>query len=260
MTATSPSVVVILPSIVSPKLEKAIKSIEKQDYPNLEVLVVIDGLGYVDEWIDFDKKHSNPWFTKNVHACIIPWNVGGNGFYGHRVYAAFPHLVNHDYIAFLDEDNWYLPRHIHTLSETLTKFPNAMFAHSLREIYDEKGEFVTKDNCESLGEWQAWTTPAFATKDQEVRLVDTSSFMFKRQFLTQVSQLWHWGWGGDRRFFNLMRNQVKCQWACTGQYTLAYGLDGNPNSVTKEFFIEGNKRMRDKWKDAFPWAKEEIYP
>jgi hypothetical protein len=32
-----------------------------------------------------------------------------------------------------------------------------------------------------------------------------------------------------------------------------YRLDGNPNSVTKEFFEEGNRINSEKYNGSFPW-------
>jgi hypothetical protein len=33
-------------------------------------------------------------------------------------------------------------------------------------------------------------------------------------------------------------------------------LDGNPNSVTKEFFEQGNKVMKEKHGSSFPWNEK----
>jgi len=35
-----------------------------------------------------------------------------------------------------------------------------------------------------------------------------------------------------------------------------YRLDGNPNSVTKEFFEEGNRINSEKYNGVFPWISD----
>ena len=40
---------------------------------------------------------------------------------------------------------------------------------------------------------------------------------------------------------------------CTGDYTVNYRLDGNPGSVTKEFFEHGNSLMTQQYNGEFPW-------
>ena len=40
-----------------------------------------------------------------------------------------------------------------------------------------------------------------------------------------------------------------------GKHTLCYRLDGNPNSVTEEFFRVGNKTQNEYYGGKFPWVK-----
>ena len=42
----------------------------------------------------------------------------------------------------------------------------------------------------------------------------------------------------------------------TGVHTVAYRLDGNDGSVSKEFFDQGNKFMNDKYNGEFPWINK----
>ena len=41
-----------------------------------------------------------------------------------------------------------------------------------------------------------------------------------------------------------------------GKHTLCYRLDGNPNSVTEQFFIEGNKTQENYYEGKYPWIKK----
>jgi hypothetical protein len=218
-------VVVITPTIGSWKLNDAMFSVENQTYKNIRHLVVVDG----EEHLKDIPPSIVSQLGKNL--CVLPTNTGRNGFYGHRIYAAFPHLVNEAYVAFLDEDNWYAPDHIKTLVSTLEQ-TGSNFSHSLRKIYKSQQSFICDDNCESLGQY-----PVYG-RGQEY-LVDTSSYLFKREFLIQCCQFWHYGWGADRNFFKTIKGGSR--YACTGKHTLCYRLDGNPNSPQEKFFLDGNK-------------------
>lgn len=236
-------VTVITPTIGSDKLLDAIESVKYQTYEDVKHLVVIDGPDY------FNKAIRLVQASNKLQVSVSPENTGGAGFYGHRIYAAYPHLLSSDYIFFLDEDNWYQPDHIETLVKTIEE-QSLDFAYSLRSIHDPDKSYVIDDNCEALGKW-----PIYFTNEQPEKhyLVDTSSYAFRREFLIQVSQLWHSGWGGDRRFFNLIREQTKHN--NSGKRTLSYRLDGNPNSVNAEFFRKGNEYYDNFYKGDYPWLK-----
>lgn len=239
------TVTVITPTIGSPKLRDAIDSVKAQTYKHINHLVVVDGPDYTQAVYSL---LSLKEVTEEIQLTTSPFNTGkvGNGFYGHRIYAAYPHLINTDYIFILDEDNWYAPDHVESLVKVLEQ--NA-FAYSLRKIYDENKNYLCDDNCESLGKWPIY----FTHGKEESFLIDTSSFAFRRDFLITASQFWHHGWGGDRHFFYAVKDH--CRWDTNGKHTLCYRLDGNPNSVTADFFEKGNKSMVEIYGDKFPWIK-----
>lgn len=240
-----PSVAVIVPTVGSDKLEKALQSIQSQTYGNLTTILVADGVSVnAAEYIYRHLDDSS--YLKELQVIWLPYNTGGDGYYGHRIYASIPHLLNHDFITFLDEDNWYEPDHIETIIETFKKNPEAQFVHSLRNICGEGTEFICQDNCESLGSYPVWW-------NETEHLVDTSTYAFRRDFIHSTCGLWHSKWGGDRKFFYSVR---ETPFACTGKHTLNYRLDGNPNSVKKDFFLDGNLMMNRKYNGAFPWLKE----
>ena len=234
-------VTVITPTIASTKLDDAIKSVREQTYKNIDHLIVADGAEYMNT-IAFDMVQTND----NAIVVCTPENTGKNGFYGHRIYAAYPHLINSDYIFFLDEDNWYEPDHVASLVEVLEQGND--FAYSLRKIFSPEKEYVADDNCESLGKW-----PIYFSHQNPQYLIDTSSFAFTRQFLIKTSHLWHSGWGGDRRYFYAVKDNARFD--TNGKHTLCYRLDGNPNSVTKDFFAQGNQIQSQHYQGNFPWIK-----
>jgi glycosyltransferase involved in cell wall biosynthesis len=238
------TVTVITPTIGSPKVRDAVKSVQEQTYKHIRHLLVVDGEQYDEKFVEnFEYEE----LEKLMPYSIAPENTGGGGFYGHRIYAGYAHLVNTDYIFFLDEDNWYQPNHVETLVKTLEE--GNQFAYSLREVYDENKNYLCDDNCESLGKWPIWFK-----HDAPEYLIDTSSFAFTREFLIQVSHLWHWGWGGDRRFYNIIRDKAKHD--TSGKHTLCYRLDGNTNSVKPDFFEQGNEENYKRYNGKFPWIKD----
>lgn len=246
------SVVVITPSIGKRTLEDAVASVRNQTYGNLKHLVVADG-----EEFETKVRHTVVKYLDNTEKLVVtstPWNTGAKGFYGHRIYAAYPHLIDADYVFFLDEDNWYLPDHVSTMVETLEKrSPSSKAAYSLRSIYDVNGEYLVDDNCESLGKWSIWVAP----EHNPSYLVDTSSWCFRGEFIKNTCQFWHHGWGGDRNYlyntFDMQYPLMNADFACSNRHTLAYRLDGNPNSVTEEFFHQGNDVQLKRYNGKLPW-------
>lgn len=241
----------------SEKLIDAVNSVRAQSYANVLHLVVFDGQTKKTDDVSSRLIESGaPGRSKDTFIPLtLPWNTGaaaGGPFYGHRIFAGFSHLVNASYVLFLDEDNWYEPNHVETLVSALaqTEGRKIQFVHSLRKIHAEDGSFICEDNCESLGVF-----PTF--HDPNVRLIDTSCFAFRREFLVQTGHLWHSGWGGDRRYLEAV---IKSHggpdiplYATTGLSTVAYRLGNNPNSPKREFFEKGNAEMATRYPERFPW-------
>ena len=237
------SVVVITPSIGTSKLIDAIRSVQNQTYSNLTHIVVADGPEAYDKVFDIcvDLQDAHPTIMS------LPYNTGktGGNFYGHRIYAGVPHLINSDYIFFLDEDNWYELEHISSLVEVLDRGND--FVYSFRKVYTPEKEYITDDNCEALGRW-----PIYFSHDNPQYLIDTSAFAFKREFLIKTCQHWHHGWGGDRNYFyNALRYDPK--WDSNYKHTLCYRTSSNPNSSDAKFFLDGNKKNLEHYKGKLPW-------
>lgn len=239
-----PSVVVITPTTGASSLGRAIESVNAQTYKGrIKHLIVCDGPEYWAKTQAQVTLHDYP----NLYTVALPENVGANGFYGHRVYAAFPHLVNEEFVFFLDQDAFYDPNHIESMVNLML---NSQYdwAYSMRTIVDKNGNKICPDNCESLGEWPAYVG------NENVHLIDTSCFGFRKGFIIQVCQIWHYGWGGDRRFFDAVwKTMGHTNFGTTGLHTLNYCLGGNSNSPTEDFFIRGNKMMESKYNGNFPW-------
>lgn len=237
-------VAVVTPTIGSEYLNQCLKSIQNQTYQNLTHYIFLDGQEH------YEKIHSaihKECDKKSIKTVELQENVG-KGWYGHRVYAACSFLVNADIICYLDEDNWYEPCHVEKIVSKIEAGND--WAYSLRKIYGKDGNFICDDNCESLGKWPVYF-------NDQVFHVDTSSFAIRRDVAVKIGHAWYGQWGADRQFFtNLKRHFSK--YDCTKAHTMCYRLDGNPNSVTKEFFEEGNKVHTEKYDGVFPWKTKEL--
>lgn len=234
-------VAVVTPTIGSKHLSKCIESVDKQTYENLTHYVFMDGMQYwkqVDEIVEGAEK---------VKVIKLEENIG-KGWYGHRVYSACSFLVNADIICYLDEDNWYEPCHVQKLVDKIVAGND--WAYSLRKIYDKEENYVCEDNCESLGKWPVYV-------NDKVYHIDTSSFGIRRDIAIRIGHAWYGQWGADRQFFGALRQHFP-NFDCTNSYTLNYRLDGNPGSVSKDFFEKGNKLSKEKYSGNFPWTKSKL--
>jgi glycosyltransferase involved in cell wall biosynthesis len=234
------SVTVIMPTTGAPELKDAIRSVLNQSY-DTKCYVVADGPKYhsktriiTDDFLD----------RKNLERCFLPLNVGANGFYGHRVYAAFTHLIDTKYVVYLDQDCWFEPDHIQNCIKTIEQ-NNLDWSYSLRKVCTKDGQYICNDDCESLGKWQTY---------HGVNHIDTNCYCIKTEVAIKLAQVWHGGWGQDRVWLNVLSQHFP-KFDCTGKYTVNYRVDGNAGSVNADFFLNGNKVMNEKYNGEFPWRK-----
>ena len=230
----SERIMVITPTTGKDTVKKAIVSIADQTI-QVEHLLVHDGA-------EAKEKMSNWGLLGNVKTITLPENIGGNGWYGHRVYAAMPLMVNADYILFLDEDNWFEPNHVETLLQKI-KSKDLMWAHSLRRIVDEAGQYIGDDDCESLGRY-----PTFY--DHTLNFVDTNCYCFKREYLVTVAHAFYGQWGADRKFYKATASALP-SFGCTGEATVNYTA---PERLLG-MFEEGNAVMKKAYGEL-PWRKK----
>lgn len=237
MTAT-----VIIPTTGSNDFEQALNSVLNQTYPT-NTYVVIDGLDHYSKVNDIISQ-MDLLPGCGIKLCTLPDNVGANGFYGHRVYAAFTHLVNTDYVLYLDQDCWFEPNHVESLVNTIEQ-NNIDWSYALRKITDSDGNYICNDDCESLGLWAPYT---------QYNHIDTNCYCLKTSIATKVASIWHGGWGQDRVFFNILFQHFR-NVRCNGEYTVNYRLGGNEGSVKTDFFLLGNKVVEQRYNGAYPWRK-----
>jgi len=237
------SAVIIIPTIGKSELYNCVLSCVNQTYDNLTIRLVIDGQNYksVVETI-----LSKFLYNSKVKIDVLAENVGSGGWYGHRVYAAYSLLTNQDYVFYLDEDNTIEPNHVESMIACCEK-NKLQWCYSLRNIIDENGVFLVKDDCESLGKWNPFT---------DYRHIDTSCYCLNIDTARQFSIGIFGKWGADRNFYSVLDKYAN-NYHTTGLYTLNYRLGGNQGSVKKEFFDYGNKLVYDNYKNNFPWRNNE---
>ena len=223
---------VITPTTGKDTVNRAMESVTDQTIPT-EHLIVEDG-----------KLTNMHIFETGMRKVMrLPENVGGNGWYGHRVYAAMPLMVNADYILFLDEDNWFEPNHVETMINKI-KSKDLMWAYSLRRICNEAGEYVCDDDCESLGRY-----PTFY--DHTINFVDTNCYCFKREYLVNIAHSFYGQWGADRPFYKAASTNLP-SFGCTGEATVNYRAPERLLSM----FREGNEVMKKAYGEPLPWRKK----
>lgn len=227
---------VVTPTIGTEHLKKCLESVATQTYKHVKHYIYIDGKDKVESVLNMTKDYPN------VNHVILDENVG-KGFYGHRVYAASSFLTNADALCYLDEDNWFEPTHIFDIFHKYRE--GCDWCYSLRRIVDKDGTYICNDDCESLGKWST-------AVNSSVFHVDTSCFSVKRDVALSIGHSWFGQWGADRKFFTAVRKYFP-KFDCTYKYTVNYRLDGNPNSVTRDFFERGNVIMDKKYNGSFPW-------
>jgi glycosyltransferase involved in cell wall biosynthesis len=232
---------VIIPTTGSPTVRDAIESVLNQTEPTTCYLVC-DGKQFSGATkVIADDYLGNP----NFKVSYLPINVGANGFYGHRIYAAFTHLIDTEYVAYLDQDCWLENNHIESSVNTI-RSRGLLWSYSLRKICGKLGDYICNDDCESLGKWNSY---------HGINHIDTNSYCLKTHIAVQLASVWHGGWGQDRVFYSAIRQHFN-NYACTGEYTVNYRVDGNAGSVNAEFFDNGNRIMNEKYNGVFPWRKQ----
>jgi len=235
---------VITATTGSTKLKRAIESVQAQTYPHIEHVIVVDGPSGVESaqrMLPTAPVHS-------VHVIRLPFNTGTGGYLCHRIYGASVYLVNGRYIAFLDDDNWFEPHHIASLME-LVESRGLEWCYALRNIVDANGDFVTQDNCQSLGRW-----PDFGG----THLVDMNCYLLRRDIAIGASPIFHRrvfdGGNVDFRLCRFLLDTAK-RFDTNGDYTVNYTTGNTSLSVGADFFIAGNEQMMQRYTGGFPWRK-----
>jgi hypothetical protein len=245
----NPTVTVITASTGHAGLVRCLESVRDQTYNRLKHVLVIDG----PKWVE-GVESAVEEFDGDVDVVKLPYPTGEDRFVCHRIYGAFPFLVNSDFVCWLDDDNWFDPRHIESLVQTHFK-SGAPWAFSLRKIVDLDGNYLGLDNCESLGNLHHTSV---APGDF---LVDTNCYLVERTVAVGLAPLWH-ARARRRPHEPEEPDRHLCRWLmrefpharCTMEYSVNYTVANTPESSYFEFFQRGNEEMLRRYGGKLPWA------
>jgi glycosyltransferase involved in cell wall biosynthesis len=237
-----PLVTIVTATTCSDYIRQNLNSVINQTYDNIQHLVVVDGQHHLNK-LDYD-------IASDV--IVLPYATGTEQYNGHRIYGAATYLAKGDFIIYLDEDNWLEPNHVESLINTIGNSTNA-FACSLRKITDMDGNFICNDDCESLGNWESVINDYF---------IDVNCFFLPKRLALQLTPLWYRRARHpedqpevDRALtFVLKQNKIQC--LVSGDYTVNYRAGNRADSVQAQFFLNGNKIMKEKYNGEFPWRKK----
>ena len=247
---TPPTVAVITATTGHPNLAKCIQSVQEQSYALIEHLVAVDGPEHeakVDAVLNaLPERHG-------LKVIRLPHATGKGTWNGHRIYGAMPLVMLTDYVCWLDEDNWFDEEHVEDLVRAATSSTGG-WGFSLRKIVDTEGNFITLDQCESLGNLHH---SFMSAQDYHI---DTSCYMVRRDIAVQLAWVWNRiarppqgeGPGPDRLLCRvLMQHFPVGVWS--KRYSLNYTVGSTSESVKGEFFLYGNNVMREHYPQGLPW-------
>lgn len=230
---------VITPTTGTSYLGKCIASVQAQSLPGVQHLIVVDGPQHAD------KVHAivEPFLSKMpIDVMVLPFPSGKEGWNGHRIYASVPFLLNSDYVAYLDEDNFYHEDHLKHLHDTLVEH-KVDWTFSLRTIVDTDGAVVCQDNCESLGNF-CHTVLAW-----DDFLIDTSCFFLKKNIAQALAPHWMYkartgGMEADRAVTRFLLGHASFRGKGVPRHTLYYTTARTGDSVKPDFFLQANAVLR----------------
>ena len=217
------------------ELANCIASVKAQTYPCTHYILC-------DQ--DFNKFAELKRLYPDVLMCYWDAKIGGNGSAGQRWLAAAPQLITEDVIFFCNDDDWYSPDHVKSIMDKIDEGYD--WAYSLRSVHDKEGNFLFDDNCEALGELHdTWNIPGH-------RFVDWCMWGMKTEYLKQLAILLNRPDPTVDRQFYQAATRIVPKFASTNKHTFHFRMGGSCG-VQPEFFIEGNKRILEKFDGKLPW-------
>jgi Glycosyl transferase family 2 len=248
---TRDSVTVVTAATGHPMLGRCLQSVQQQTFGNIEHFIVPDGIEHRDKVHQAIRALGE--VRQNVCAMALPHPTGLLGWCGHRIYGAVSLLCNTEFICFLDEDNWLEPEHVAGLVAEI-RSTGADWGFSLRRIFDADANFVAPDICESLGNLH----PVY--NDDSRLLIDTNCFFLGRQVAATCAALWYRpapprGAGADRLLTHFLLENFP-RLCSTRRHTVNYTAGSNARSARADFFLKGNRAMRERYPSGLPWETD----
>jgi len=154
LTQAPSDVAVIMPSIWRPSLEQALRSVVEQDFPgSIQILLGFDTPNSAR--IDLEKMVGALPQNRSVVALYPGFSTsrrhGGlyPAFDGGALRIVLCYLANAQYLAFLDDDNWWAPGHLRNLRSAVQ---GVQWAFGMRWFVDPRNDaIICVDDWESVG-------------------------------------------------------------------------------------------------------------
>jgi hypothetical protein len=248
---TSNSVTIITAATGHPNLVKCLRSVQKQTWSHVEHLVVTDGPEHAEKVQKAVVAAAAA--TKPLHLLALPFATGKERWNGHRIYAAGSFLCNTEFVCFLDEDNWLDPDHAESLIAAASD-AGSHWAFALRKIVDLQGNFITLDECESLGNLH----PIF--QHDQIHHIDANCYLMRRELAVLCASNWY---VATRTPKKLEPDTAICRFlfqnfpkgASNRRHTVNYTVGNRPDSAQEKFFLKGNEVMRQRYPNGMPWLR-----
>jgi hypothetical protein len=216
-------VAVVMPSLLRPSLTVALQSIYDQDFAGrIQILVGIDqpAPGVVFRpppppphiaLTLFDPGYS----TSVRHGGLHPARDGG------ALRCVLSYLANSRHLAYLDDDNWWAPEHLASLTAAIGGHP---WAYALRWfVHPRSHRPIAIDRWESVGPGQGFFDRRFGG------FVDTNALLLDKLACEPLLRLWTQplpedpkGCSADRTLFAALRQLPH---RCSGRATSYYVID-----------------------------------
>ena len=281
-------ITIITPTMGSPHLRKLLQSLNE-----------LEGLGRNYEIEHFIAVDNAPVYGIKVNTMLnevtaakgierylwnIPFSSGAGNYKGHRIYAGISQFVNGEYTLFLDDDNYFYPRHILNFLEKGKGYdrgidrngpiipdvddsllPSAPFQgakkvdydwqFSLREIVDEEDRSICPDQCESLGH----LAPVYYDKSEKPsHLIDTNCYFIKSRVLKEISTIWNrpakYDGGDPDRLLGQLLMMRYPKYRSTREHTVAYRVGNGDGGVSPDLFLKGNQIVSGRFGLQSAWG------
>lgn len=236
---TTPSAVVLTATTGKPTLERTVRSVLGQTHRNVHSNVIVDGEEFFAPSRQILDAFAGDW---RLSVCYLPRNTGADNYFCHRIYGAFPYLVNQDFVVFCNHDDWFDENHVAKNIAACTEHDCA-WSFSPRKIMAENGAYVCNDQCESLGFWPVWYNPS-------MHHIDANCYCLRRSLAIAVSPIWHRRRVEDGKASKcadteiceyLLCNKIK---GCLARgFSVNFSVGGNQCSPGADFFLRGNAEM-----------------
>lgn len=181
------AITVIIPTTARDSLIEAVQSIYQQDYEQpVQILIGVDCNGLSADQI----KRLNEDRPSHMSVMILDAEYSTSKRHGgiHEAYdgGALRSLLSFaakaPYVAYLDDDNRWLPNHLSSLTQTIGK---AHYAYSLRHfIHPDRKTSICVDLWESLGPNKGYYSAKFGG------FIDPNCYLFNVRTCLNVLPLW----------------------------------------------------------------------